>query len=232
MYLGFYHETVDRQKIAWVGTLLMDTALVWHLYRHRELRDNDTWGNYSATIRAGYRNERKAADAQLKLGQLRYQGDIRAYMTEFQALNNYARAMGEGLQEKVNLAMPDSVLDMRFAHYLEDFTDEEGFLQATYQAALQVEKKKALRLAREHAKGQPVATGKRDDERKKERKRKEKPKELAFSTERREARTRGNEYGGTEHCASENAAFKGIPDSKRREHTGTGGCHHCGRNGH
>ena len=27
MYLGFYPETVDRQKIAWVGTLLMDTAL-------------------------------------------------------------------------------------------------------------------------------------------------------------------------------------------------------------
>jgi len=28
MYLGFYPETIDRQKIAWVGTLLMDTALV------------------------------------------------------------------------------------------------------------------------------------------------------------------------------------------------------------
>jgi len=28
MYLGFYPETVDRQKIAWIGTLLTDTALV------------------------------------------------------------------------------------------------------------------------------------------------------------------------------------------------------------
>jgi len=28
MYLGFYPGTVDRQKIAWVGTLLTDTALV------------------------------------------------------------------------------------------------------------------------------------------------------------------------------------------------------------
>ena len=26
MYLGFYPETNDRQKIAWVGTLLSDTA--------------------------------------------------------------------------------------------------------------------------------------------------------------------------------------------------------------
>ena len=68
---------------------------------------------------------------------------------EFRALNLYARATGESLQEKVNLPMPESVMDMRFAHYLEDFADDEGFLQATYQAALQVEKKKTLRLARE-----------------------------------------------------------------------------------
>ena len=34
MYLGFYPEMVDRQKIAWVGTLLTDTALVWHLHRY------------------------------------------------------------------------------------------------------------------------------------------------------------------------------------------------------
>jgi len=32
MYLGLYPETIDRQKIAWVGTLLMDTALIWHLH--------------------------------------------------------------------------------------------------------------------------------------------------------------------------------------------------------
>jgi len=198
MYLGFYPKMVDRQKIAWVGTLLTDTALVWHLHRYRELRDNDTWCNYSAAIRAEYRNERDAADAQLKVEQLRYQGDICVYMTEFRALNNYVRATGEGLQEKVNLATPDSVFDMRFPHYLEDFVDDEGFLQATYQAALQVAKKKALRRVREHARGQPAGTGKRDDERKKERKREEKPRELASNTERRAVHTWENEYGGTE----------------------------------
>jgi len=85
-------------------------------------------------------------------------------MTEFQALNNYAQATGEGLQEKVNIAMPDSVLDMRFAHYQEDFADDEGFLQATYQAALQVEKKKALHLAREGARIQQGGSGKRDND--------------------------------------------------------------------
>jgi len=149
MYLGFYPETVDRQKIAWVGTLLTDTALVWHLHWYRELGENDTWVNYSAAIRTEYRNEREAADAQLKLGQLKYQGAIRAYLTEFQALNNFAWATGEALTEKVDLAIPDTVLDMRFTHYLKDFADDEGFLQATHQAGLQVEKKKELRAAKE-----------------------------------------------------------------------------------
>jgi len=107
MYLGFYPETLDRQKIAWVGTLLTDRALVWHLHRHRELRDNDIWANYSAAIRTEYCNEREAVEAQLKLEQLKYHGDIRSNMTELRALNLYARATGESLQEKVNLAMPE-----------------------------------------------------------------------------------------------------------------------------
>jgi len=107
IYLGFYPETVDRQKVVWVGTLLSDMALVWQVHRHRELWDNDTWANYSTAIRTEYHNERETADAQLKLGQLKYQGYIRAYMTEFRVLNNYARATGAGLQEKVNIAMPD-----------------------------------------------------------------------------------------------------------------------------
>jgi len=63
MYLAFYPETIDRQKNAWIGTLLSDTALVWHLHRYRELGENNTWANYSVAIRAEYWNEREAADA-------------------------------------------------------------------------------------------------------------------------------------------------------------------------
>jgi len=135
-YLGFYPETSDQQKIAWVGTLLTGTAKAWDLHRYTTLGDNDTWANYSADIRTEYFDSREAVNAQLKLNQLKYMGDIRAYMTELRALNNYARATGEGLQEKVDMAMPDTILDMRFAHYMGEFADDEGFLQATYQAAL------------------------------------------------------------------------------------------------
>jgi len=65
--------------------------------------------------------------------------------------------------------MPDAVLDMQFTHYLEDFADDEGFLQATHQAGLQVEKKKALKQAREQMKGTSSSgTSGKIDERRKE----------------------------------------------------------------
>ena len=200
------------------------------------MRDNDTWVNYSAAIRTEYRNEREAADAQLKLGQLKYQGDIWAYMMEFRALNNYTRATGEGLQEKVNIAMPDSVLVMRFAHYLEDFTDNDGFLQATYQVAFQVEKKKALRQAREGAKTQQGGSGKRDDDRRKETKKEQTwdqaPKGRKEEPGRRNAATVGIKYSGKERWASEATAFEGVPASEKREHSNTRGCHRCRQPAH
>jgi len=32
-YIGFYPNTIDRQRIMWVGTLLNDTAKAWHQHR-------------------------------------------------------------------------------------------------------------------------------------------------------------------------------------------------------
>ena len=149
MFLGFYPETGDQQKIAWIGRILSDTALVWHLQHFRELKGNNTWVNYAAAIQAEYRNEREAADAQLKPGQQKYQGSIRTYLTEFRALNNFAKATGEGLREKIDLAMPDSILDIRFNQNPDKPMDDEGFMSATYRVGIQVEKKKALKAARE-----------------------------------------------------------------------------------
>jgi len=65
----------------------------------------------------------------------------------------------------------------RFAHYLEDFTDDEGFLQATHQAGLQVEKKKALKQAREQMRAGATSSATRAEERKKEEKRTDRSKQ-------------------------------------------------------
>src|SRR3978361_701855 len=109
----------------------MDMALSWHIYRYRELSDTDTWVNYSAAIRGEYHDTREAADAQLKLGQLKYQGSIRAYLTDFRTFNVYAHATGESLQEKINMAMPDSILDMRFNQNEEAFADDQDLFRDT-----------------------------------------------------------------------------------------------------
>ena len=227
MYLRFYPETVDRQKIALVGTLLTDTALVWNLHRYRELGENDTWINYNAAIRAEYRNEREAADPQLKLGQLKYQGSIRAYLTELRALNNFAQATSEALREKVDLAIPDAILDMRFAHYLEDIADDEGFLQATHQAGLQVEKKKALKQAREQTRGtSPSGTSGKNDEQRREGQDKRNPdgNKRGKETDKPRQEKTGPQpdrcpwWGGKDHWASRDEAMKGVPAKEQEEY--------------
>jgi len=98
---------------------------------------------------------------------------------EFRAFNNFARATGEALREKVDMAMPDAVLDLRFAHYLEDFVDDEGFLQATHQAGLQVEKKKALKQAREATR--PMGSARTEEKKKEDKKRSGKEKEAPLT---------------------------------------------------
>jgi hypothetical protein len=253
MFLGFYPNTTDRQKIAWVGALLTETALSWHLHRYRELGDTDTWVNYSAAIRTEYHDAREAADAQLKLGQLKYQGSIRAYLTEFRTLNVYARATGEGLQEKINMAMPDSILDMRFNQNEEDFIDDEHFLQATYRAGVQVEKKKALKAAKEAMKGSGSApSGKDGKEGKKDsqgsgkgsgdsRDGKDGKKGGKNETAHKETgkSTSGGKSKGTGESGNHTVwktikeAFQGVPQDEIDNHKkNPEGCFRCGRNGH
>jgi len=237
MYLGFYPETADCQKIAWIGTLLSNFALVWHLQRYQELGENNTWINYTAAIRAVYWNEREAADAQLKLGQFKYPGSIRAYLTEFRALNNFARATGEALHEKVDLVMPDAVLDMWFANYLEDFADDEGYLQATYQAGVQVEKKKALKQVREQMKGTAGSTGNstRTDEKLTE-ERKREPNRSARLEERKkdnDTTDRPSPWRKPGRWATKEDALRGVPSREHEEYFKTpDSCWHCRQKGH
>jgi len=235
-YLRFYPETSDQQKIAWVGTLLTRTAKAWDLHRYTTLGENDTWANYAADIRTEYFDSREAANAQLKLSQLKYTGDIRAYMTEFQALNNYTRATGEGLQEKVDMAMPDAVLDMRFAHYLGEFADDEGFLQATYQAGLQVEKKKALRQAKEQMRvGSGGPMEKKKEERRKDNKERGPKKEESQGSSRpnRSDNKKSSWFRGKNTWPTQDEAYQGVPMPEREVYRqNCEDCWRCGRPGH
>jgi len=233
-YLSFYPETGDQQRIAWVGTLLTGTAKAWDLHRYDTLGEGDSWVNYSAAIRAEYFDTREAANAQRKLSQLKYNGDIRSYFTEFRALNNYARATGEGLQEKVDLAMTSEILRMRFSHYLGEFADDEGFLNATYQVGLQVERMKALEKARE-------GRQRRTEEKKKEtsREKDHAPKKEETRESNRPDRSnnqmprKSSWFGKSDTWITADEAMKGVPNAEKEEYRQSReDCWRCGRGGH
>jgi len=221
-YLSFYPETSDQQKIISVGMLLTGTAKAWDLHRYDTMGDNDTWANYSAAIQTEYFDSREAAIAQLKLSQLRYGGDIRAYMTEFRALNNLARATGESLQEKIDLAMPEAVIDMQFAHHLGEFADDEGLLHATYQAALQVERKKALKQAKEQIRGQTGSSGSGRMEKKEDKRQKNwtssKQKESHPRESPSNVATKPTWFGKKNTWLTMDEAMKGLPNSEKEEY--------------
>jgi len=234
-YIGFYPETLDAQKIAWVGTLLSDTAKAWHQHQLSTMADWDTWARYTAAIRAEFRDTREAANAQLKLSQLRYKGDIKAYFTEFRALNVYAQATGEGLREKIDQAMPDNILDMRFAHYMEEFIDDEHFLTASYNAGLHVERRKALRTAREALSGN---LGRKDGPDGKN------PGNARKGKERGGPKQTGkSDLGGKDekprkqwsdsHWGSNGNAYKGVPQEEINSHRNSkANCWRCSRDSH
>jgi len=142
-------------------------------------------------------------------------------------LNNFAQAAGEPLREKVDLAMPDALLDMQFAHYLEDFADDEGFLQATYQAGLQVEKKKALKQAREAAR----PTGSSQPEEKKREERKKNPTAEKTDNGNKRNSKPEDEFGKPGSWGSYKAAVEGVPNAERAD-LRQKGCHRCRREGH
>jgi len=203
------------------------------LHRYDTLGESDTWANYSAAIRAEYLDVREAANAQIKLGQLRYLGDIRAYFAEFKALNRYARATGEGLQEKVDMAMTSEILRMRLAHYLGEFIDDKEFMEATYQAGVQVENMRALEKARNTGNA-----GKPDDKRKTEQAKKD-SEITPTNRDQTQAplRTRKREwesaYGKAGRWASKDAALKGVPPKEQEEYSQhRDNCWRCGRSGH
>jgi len=87
-------------------------------------------------MQAEYHDRQEAANDPRKVRGLEYKGNIKAYLTEFWALNIYARCVVESLQEKINLAMPQTIIDMRFTHHMGEFVDEEHFLTATYEAGV------------------------------------------------------------------------------------------------
>jgi len=155
-------------------------------------------------------------------------------MTDFRALNNFVRATGEALKEKVDLAMSSDILRMPFAHYLGEFADDEGFLQATYQAGLQVERMKALEKIREGTRTQKPEDKKKDGQ-KRDSDKTNKGKETENPRDRRnKPRTEDrNWYGGKQAWATKEDALKGVLKAEKEKYgQSREDCWRCGRSGY
>jgi hypothetical protein len=160
-YFRFYPETLDVQRIAFVGALLTDEAEEWHQARDDIItlaNGQDTWAAYSEAIRNEYVDPREGATAHAKLKALRYKGDIKAYLTAFKALNLQAGSNGEGLQDIIDEALPNSIIDVRFYQNPRDLRTDEDFLTATYEAGRHVEKLAALKARKAEKGGSSAGT--------------------------------------------------------------------------
>jgi len=232
-FISFYPDSTDAQRIAWIRTLLSGTALDWHQHRRRTMGDRDTWALYATHLQAEYRDPQEGANAQRRLGELEYKGDIKAYLTEFRALNIYARCTGESLQEKINLAMLRAMIDMRFAHHMGDFVDDEHFLTATYEAGVHVEQQKALEELRGRKKeaGQKDAPGKDSGKGRKG----QGEKEGSKRSERTDSggKTERLGFGQPGHWKTKEEALAGVPTKERKEYgSSKDNCWWCGQAGH
>ena len=136
--------------------------------------------------------------------------------------------------------MPDAVLDMRLAHYLKDFAEYEGFLQARQQEGLQVEKKKALKQAPEQMKGTNAAgTSARSNDRKKIEGKKtwtEPNRAEAGKLRQNQAETQSGKqawWGAKDHWASKWADRTGVPQKEQKAYFhNRDDCWRCGRPGY
>jgi len=225
-YFGFYPNTLDAQRIAFVGALLTGDAKEWHQERDELISPTgeDTWAAYSEAIQAEYLDQREGATAHAQLKALEYKGNIKAYLTAFKTLNRRAGSSGEGLQDIINEALSNNIIDVRFYQNPRPLRTDEEFLTATYEAGCHVEELQALK---QRKKGKETGKPKDDP---KARKTGEKAEKIPRTTSNEEkvAVT----WGGNNRWASEAAALAGVPAGERTEYATCDGCRRCGKTGH
>jgi len=173
-----------------------------------------------------------------KMWALRYEGDIESYFTTFRALNHHAKVNGVPLQYMIDQAMPEDIIDMRFAHNPGVFREDEPFLRATYEAGRSVERLKALLKTKREWERRGSSSGGSGG-----RGSIGAPRGPGRAPKNRGRKGRGVSGGsgqagqgpgkGTELWESVQAALVGVPQEEIAEHKKSKhNCLRCGRTGH
>ena len=145
--------------------------------------------------------------------------------------------------EKIDQAIPNNILDMRFNQNPHEFVDDEHFLWATYRVGLYVEKLKALKAAKESASnpgsGSGLGQGRKDGQSGKGSgntrmgKEEKGPKRFEKTSSDNKTEKSGTRGWGTSRWDGPAAALKGVPQIEIDEHKKNKDSYwRCGNEGH
>jgi hypothetical protein len=157
----------------------------------------------------------------------------------FKALNHQAGSNGPGeeLQDIINEAIPNEIIDVRFNQNSANLNTDEDFLVATYQAGQHIGKLAALKAAKA-AKVAASGSGKEKEGQKSEKASGkardglgEKDPERTKSSSAGKAGKPG--FGGTGRWDSKDEALKGLAADEKKEYGASKkNCCRCGRERH
>jgi len=189
----------------------------------------DIWVAYSEAIQNEYTDPREGDTAHAKLKLLKYKNDIKTYLTSFKTLNLQAGSTGEGLQDIINEALPNEIIDVQFYQNPRALRTDEDFLMATYEAGRHVEELQVLK-AQKAAKTSAALQGKKEERR---------PNQIKQPQGEKKPRTtqapasRSSPWGQPGRWATKEAALVGVPSHEHEEYfKSPESCWHCGQKGH
>lgn len=127
----------DKFKIGWVGSLLSDSAQMWHHCRKKQmdqLGTTDSWDSYSAALQARFKDTKEASRNYKRMRELQYQGDTAKYLDEFLYLNESVRWSGISLQTHIKQTLPHEITYLVYARRGKMPKTDEDFLDAISEA--------------------------------------------------------------------------------------------------
>jgi len=185
-----------------------------------------------------------------KLRELRYKGDIKAFLVSFKTINRHAGVNGTSLKEIINTALPPDIISLRFSQNCGPLHNDDDFLLATEEAGRHYEELKRTLKMRSYSEGDRKVTyfgaeGKEDD--RERRKKKDRRARDGKDTERKEGKDSGKKdekkgpgrftegKKGVQQWGNIRDALAGIDQGDINAHKATcgkNGCWRCGLDSH
>lgn len=138
-FMNSYAESfpLDKFKISWVGSLLSDSALMWHHRRKKQMDQlgiTDSWDSYSAALQARFKDTMEASRNYKLMRELQYQGDTAKYLVELLDLNELVSWSGISLRAHTKQTLPDKITYLVYTSRGKMPETDEDFLDAISEA--------------------------------------------------------------------------------------------------